>query len=61
MIFSIRGLYLSIVGEEKQGQAKSILEMLSVIREERKKLKEYLDLFQRKIEEGRRQEKKETL
>lgn len=57
MIFSIRGLYLSIAGEDKQG--KSILEMLGAIREERKKLKEYLDLFQRKIEEGRRGDKKD--
>lgn len=33
--------------------------MLAAIREERKKLKEYLDLFQRKIEEGRRGDKKD--
>jgi hypothetical protein len=43
VIFSIRGLYLSIVGEEKQ--SKTIVEMLKVIKEERKKLTEYLALF----------------
>jgi hypothetical protein len=36
------------VGDEKQG--KSIIEMLGTIREERKKLKEYLDLYQKRIE-----------
>jgi hypothetical protein len=35
--------------------------MLTGIREERKKLKEYLDLFQRKIEEGKKIEKKDNL
>jgi len=34
--------------------------MLGAIREERKKLKEYLDLFQRKIEDGRKVEKKDN-
>jgi hypothetical protein len=59
VIFSIRGLYLSIVGEDKQ--SKSIVEMLAHIREERRKLKEYLDLFQRKLEEGKRSaDKRET-
>jgi hypothetical protein len=28
--------------------------MLEVIREERRKLREYLDLFQHKVEEGKR-------
>jgi hypothetical protein len=60
VIFSIRGLYLSIVGEEKQGQGRSIVEMLAAIREERKKLKEYLDLFQHKIEDGRKVDKKDN-
>ena len=48
VIFSIRGLYQSIVGEEKQ--SKSTLEMLEVIKEERKRLREYLELYQKKTE-----------
>jgi hypothetical protein len=52
VIFSIRGLYLNILGEEKQ--SRSIVDMLAIIRDERKKLKEYLDLYQRKVEEGKR-------
>ena len=59
VIFSIRGLYLSIVGEDKQ--SKSIIDMLTAIKEERKKLKEYLELFQKKIEETKKAiEKKEN-
>ena len=59
MIFSIRGLFLSIVGEDKQ--SRNTVDMLEMIREERKKLREYLDLFQRKVEEGKRVvEKKDT-
>lgn len=59
VIFSIRGLFLSIVGEDKQ--SRNTVDMLEMIREERKKLREYLDLFQRKVEEGKRVvEKKDT-
>ena len=53
IIFSIRGLYLRIVGDDKH--SKTILEMLDTIKEERKKLKEYLELFQKKTEEKSKQ------
>ena len=53
VIFSIRGLYLSIVGEDKM-QQKTTLQMLGVIREERKKLKEYYDLFLHKVDETKK-------
>lgn len=46
-MYSIRGLYFSIVGGEEKNQ-RTTLEMLDVIKEERKKLKEYLELFQKK-------------
>ena len=49
VIFSIRGLYQQIVGEERP--KKTTLEMLEVIKEERRKLKEYLDLYHKKTEE----------
>ena len=49
MIFSIRGLYLSIVGEDKQS-VKTILEMLNTIKEERRKLQELHDVFYQKLD-----------
>lgn len=58
MIFSIRGLYLGIVGEEKEKQSKSIIDMLKVIKEERKKLNEYLSLFNEKIEDIKKKSEK---
>ena len=33
VIFSIRGLYLGIVGEEKEKQSKTTIEMLNAIKE----------------------------
>ena len=44
---------MSIAGEEK-GQSRNTVEMLEVIREERRKLREYLDFFQMKFEEGKK-------
>ncbi len=58
VIFSIRGLYLGIVGEEKEKQSKSIIDMLKVIKEERKKLNEYLSLFHEKIEDIKKKTEK---
>ena len=58
VIFSIRGLYLGIVGEEKEKQSKSIIDMLKVITEERKKLNEYLSLFNEKIEDIKKKTEK---
>ncbi len=58
MIFSIRGLYLGIVGEEKEKQSKSIIDMLKVIKEERRKLNEYLSLFNEKIEDIKKKTEK---
>ena len=43
---------MSIVGEDKQ--SKNTVEMLEAIREERRKLREYLDLFQQKVEESKK-------
>jgi hypothetical protein len=49
---------LGIVGEEKEKQSKSIIDMLKVIKEERRKLNEYLSLFNEKIEDIKKKTEK---